>query len=60
MQYILVESLKALDNEEACKKSFDWAARWVRSNFMAYKETQAMFEKVRKKKNEKCSFFFQL
>lgn len=46
MQYICVESLKALDNDKACELAFDWASRWVRSNFLAYKQTQAMFEKV--------------
>lgn len=46
MQYLLVEGLKSLDTEAACKTSFEWASRWVRSNFIAYKQTRAMFEKV--------------
>ncbi|XP_031633665.1 trehalase isoform X3 [Contarinia nasturtii] len=45
MQYLLVEGLRALETQEACKKSFEWASRWVRSNFIAYKSTRAMFEK---------------
>lgn len=45
MQYLLVESLRALDTPEACKMAFDWASRWVRSNFIAYKQTRTMFEK---------------
>lgn len=46
MQYMLVEGLRALETPEACTKSFEWASRWVRSNFIAYKQTRAMFEKV--------------
>lgn len=46
MQYLLVEGLRALETQEACQKSFEWASRWVRSNFIAYKQTRAMFEKV--------------
>lgn len=46
MQYLLVEGLRALGTPEACKMSFEWASRWVRSNFIAYKQTRAMFEKV--------------
>lgn len=50
MQYLCVEGLRALETTEACKLSFEWASRWVRSNFIAYKQTRAMFEKV-------CSLF---
>lgn len=46
MQYVCVEGLRALGTPEACKMSFDWASRWTRSNFIAYKQTRAMFEKV--------------
>lgn len=51
MQYLLVEGLRALETQEACKLSFEWASRWVRSNFIAYKQTRAMFEKVRYQKS---------
>lgn len=47
MQYLLVEGLRELGTTESCKMSFEWASRWVRSNFIAYKQTRAMFEKVR-------------
>lgn len=53
MQYILVEGLKALDDEKASELAFDWASRWVRSNFIAFRDTRAMYEKVM---NEKLFF----
>lgn len=46
MQYILVEGLNALKTEKACELAYQWASRWVRSNFLAYKDSRAMFEKV--------------
>lgn len=58
MQYILVEGLRHLNDEAADEVAHSWALRWVRSNFIAYKETRAMYEKVRapmmvlKKKND--------
>lgn len=46
MQYLMIESMNALGNDKACEMAFDWASKWIRSNFIAYKQTQAMFEKV--------------
>lgn len=46
MQYILVEGLRTLGSKGSSDLAFNWASRWVRSNFVAYKKTQAMFEKV--------------
>lgn len=47
MQYILVEGLDNLGTPEAKELSKRWGHRWVKSNFEAYRETLAMFEKVR-------------
>lgn len=47
MQYILVEGLDNLGTIEAKAISKKWGYRWVKSNFKAYSETRAMFEKVR-------------
>ncbi|KAH8370512.1 hypothetical protein KR093_003838, partial [Drosophila rubida] len=45
MQYILVEGLDNLGTPAAKALSQRWGHRWVKSNFAAYKETLAMFEK---------------
>lgn len=45
MQHILVEGLDNLKTPEAVKLSKEWGYRWVLSNFAAYKDSQAMFEK---------------
>ena len=47
MQYILVEGLDNLGTVESKAISKKWGYRWVKSNFKAYSETRAMFEKVR-------------
>lgn len=47
MQYILVEGLDNLGTDDAKNLSAKWGHRWVKSNFEAYRQTQAMFEKVR-------------
>lgn len=47
MQYILVEGLNNLGTENAKNMSTRWGHRWVKSNFKAYTETRAMFEKVK-------------
>ncbi|XP_067628376.1 trehalase isoform X3 [Eurosta solidaginis] len=45
MQYMLVAGLENLGTNESKQLSQRWAHRWVKSNFEAYKQTQAMFEK---------------
>ncbi|XP_055908702.1 trehalase-like isoform X2 [Eupeodes corollae] len=45
MQHTLLEGLANLKTPEATKLAKSWSFRWVRSNFAAFKETQAMFEK---------------
>lgn len=47
MQYLLVEGLDNLGTPEAKSLSSSWGQRWVKSNFAAYRETRAMYEKVR-------------
>lgn len=37
--------LDNLNNIEAKQLAYRWAERWVRSNYLAYSETKAMFEK---------------
>lgn len=46
MQYLLIEGLRTLQNQEANELAFKWASRWVRSNFIAFRSTRAMYEKV--------------
>ncbi|XP_059224425.1 trehalase isoform X2 [Stomoxys calcitrans] len=45
MQYLLIKGLENLGTNESKELSTRWAHRWVKSNFQAYRETQAMFEK---------------
>lgn len=45
MQHMLIEGLVKLQDEKAKAIALDWAARWVRSNFMGYKDSRVMYEK---------------
>lgn len=45
MQYILIEGLNNLGTEAAKSLSSKWSHRWVLSNFAAYRDSRAMFEK---------------
>ncbi|GBP08261.1 Trehalase, partial [Eumeta japonica] len=45
MQYIIVEGLDNLGTKDAKYLSKRWGHRWVKSNFKAYSDTRAMFEK---------------
>ncbi|EDV36486.2 uncharacterized protein Dana_GF11930, isoform B [Drosophila ananassae] len=45
MQYFLVEGINNLNTKEAKAMSKDWAIRWVKSNFKAYKDGRHMYEK---------------
>lgn len=47
MQHILIVGLDNLGEDATKKVAQDWAQRWVQSNYIAYKETNAMFEKVK-------------
>ncbi|XP_053689119.1 trehalase isoform X2 [Sabethes cyaneus] len=45
MQHMLIMGLDGMDSQDAKDLAFKWAQRWVRSNYIAYNETSAMFEK---------------
>lgn len=45
MQYILIYGLENLKDERASALAFSWAERWVQSNYVAFRETHAMYEK---------------
>jgi alpha,alpha-trehalase len=45
MQYILIYGLENLNDERASALAFRWAERWVQSNYVAFRDTGAMFEK---------------
>lgn len=57
MQYLLIKGLENLGTNESVELSTRWGHRWVKSNFQAYSETRAMFEKV-SEKYIKSKFFF--
>jgi alpha,alpha-trehalase len=46
IQHMLIVGLKNLGDERTDKLALKWAEKWVQSNHVAYKETNAMFEKV--------------
>lgn len=48
MQHMLIVGLDNLGDERTKRIAQDWAQRWVQSNFIAYKETGAMYEKVKR------------
>ncbi|XP_017960975.1 trehalase isoform X1 [Drosophila navojoa] len=45
MQYIIIEGLDNLGTPDAKQLSKRWGHRWVKSNFAAYRDSRAMFEK---------------
>uniref|UniRef100_A0A1L8E1A3 Trehalase n=2 Tax=Nyssomyia neivai TaxID=330878 RepID=A0A1L8E1A3_9DIPT len=45
MQYMLIAGLDGLRDQRAKDLARSWATRWVHSNYIAYNETHAMFEK---------------
>lgn len=47
MQHILIVGLDNLGVKESQEKAQDWAQRWVLNNYLAFKETGAMFEKYK-------------
>lgn len=46
MQYIIVEGLRNLEDDKTNDLAYSWTSRWVRSNYIAYNKTEAMYEKV--------------
>lgn len=45
MQYILIYGLENLNDSRASALAYKWAERWVQSNFVAFNDTGAMYEK---------------
>ncbi|KRG04852.1 trehalase isoform X1 [Drosophila mojavensis] len=45
LQYIIIEGLDNLGTPDAKQLSKRWGHRWVKSNFAAYRDSRAMFEK---------------
>ncbi|XP_058459133.1 trehalase isoform X2 [Malaya genurostris] len=45
MQHMMIIGLDGMDSQETKELAFKWAQRWVRSNYIAFNETKAMFEK---------------
>lgn len=45
MQYILIYGLENLNDKRASALAYKWAERWVQSNYVAFRETGAMYEK---------------
>lgn len=37
--------LDNLNDNQTKQLAYDWAMRWIRSNFIAYRDTRAMYEK---------------
>lgn len=37
--------LDNLNDNQTKQLAYDWALRWIRSNFIAYRDTRAMYEK---------------
>lgn len=46
LQHWLAEGLRTLDDKNATDLANKWTKRWTLSNYIAYKETNVMFEKV--------------
>lgn len=46
LQHWISEGLRTLDDQIAIDLAHKWANRWTLSNFIAYKDTKYMFEKV--------------
>lgn len=38
--------LDGLNTDKSKDLAYKWASRWVRSNFIAYRDTRKMYEKV--------------
>lgn len=46
LQHLMIVGLNNTGDEAAMRLAFEIAKKWVRSNYKAYNETEAMFEKV--------------
>ncbi|XP_055592270.1 trehalase isoform X2 [Uranotaenia lowii] len=50
MQHMLIMGLDGMDSDETKEMAFKWAERWVLGNYLAFNETNAMFEKYNAEK----------
>lgn len=46
MQHLMIASLNTTGDDHAMRLAFEISESWVRSNYKAFRETDAMFEKV--------------
>lgn len=46
LQHLMIVGLNNTGNDHAMRLAYEIAENWVRSNFKAFKETNAMYEKV--------------
>lgn len=45
MQHMIIMGMDQLSNPEAKSLAFNWTVKWVRNNYLTYRDTRAMFEK---------------
>lgn len=45
MQYLMIYSLESLQDNRARALAYKWAEKWVQSNYVAFRDTGAMYEK---------------
>lgn len=45
MQYMLIMGLDQLDNKIAKDLAYNWTVKWIRNNYLSYRDTRGMFEK---------------
>lgn len=46
-KHLLVTGLRHLDTKDSTELAFQWAEKWVYTNYLAYRRTNSMFEKVK-------------
>lgn len=46
LQHIVISGLRSAGTPAATRLAYEWASRWIRSNFMAWDKKKSMFEKV--------------
>uniref|UniRef100_A0A336KXY5 Trehalase n=1 Tax=Culicoides sonorensis TaxID=179676 RepID=A0A336KXY5_CULSO len=45
LQHMIIIGLSQLPNQEAREMAFNWTVKYIRNNFLTYRDTTAMFEK---------------
>lgn len=51
LKHILISGLRNLETANAREMAFQWAAKWVYTNYVGFNKTGSMFEKVNEKMN---------